>query len=77
MRTEPTPGASALVPFILLFALVGLPLVAYLWETVNELLSGFVSGTRLLVSLPLLAILVGLLVVLARRVRRLDPRQGE
>ena len=68
-------GPGTLVPFIALFALVGLPLVAYLWETLNELLSGFVDPVRLAVSVPVLVLFVALLVLLARGVQRLDERQ--
>lgn len=32
----------------------GIPLVAYLWETLNQLLSLHVNTSRLLISLPVL-----------------------
>lgn len=65
------PGIGGLIALIALFALLGLPLVGYLWETLNELLSGFVDPTRLLISIPVLAVFAVLLVLLARRVQKI------
>lgn len=36
-----------------LVVVIGVPLVAYLWETLNQLLSLHVNPIRLLVSVPL------------------------
>jgi len=41
-----------------LVVLLGVPVVAYLWETLNQLLALHVNPTRLLISLPLLVIFV-------------------
>lgn len=53
-----------------LFVVLGVPLVAFRWETLNVLLSGIVVGWRLLVAIPVLAVFGGLLVVLGRGVWR-------
>ncbi len=50
--------------------LLGMPVVAYLWETLNQLLSLHVNPTRLLISLPLLVVFVVWLWWLARQAQR-------
>ena len=52
-----------------LFVLLGVPMVAYLWETLNQLLALRLDPRRLLISLPVLAAFVGLLAVLGRTFR--------
>ena len=56
-----------------LFVIAGIPLVAYLWETLNQILSLEVGGKRLLISLPILLVLLGILWVMAKFVRRWQP----
>ena len=60
-----------------LFVLVGLPMVAYLWETINELLSLKVDPVRIGISIPVLALLIGLLAIVGRRVNawHLEPEK--
>lgn len=55
---------------ILLLVLVGGPLVAYLWETLNRLMAGFVEPVRLLIALPVLVLFALLLRFVARLVER-------
>lgn len=66
-----------LIAVLALFVVVGTPLVAYLWETVNLLLSGNVVATRLLLSIPLLLLFLGMLVLLARTVGRIEAAREE
>ena len=47
--TGPPPG---LVFRIALFVLVGTPLVAYLWDTLNHLFAGIIEPVRLVGLLP-------------------------
>ena len=47
---------------------IGLPMVAYLWETINELLALEFDPVRLAISVPLLAVFLGFLVVIGRRI---------
>jgi hypothetical protein len=56
-----------LVSVILALLLVGIPVVAFIWETLNHLLSGQVEPMRLLISVPV----VGLLYILLRIVARI------
>jgi hypothetical protein len=65
-----------LVGWIALFTLLGTPLVAYLWETLNQVLAGHFDLTRIGLSLPLLAALWILLIVLARLIQRWDDPGG-
>ncbi len=53
-----------------LYVLLGIPLVAYLWETINELLAFDVDPVRLLIAVPVLLLFLGLLILLNRLVRR-------
>lgn len=50
-----------------LFVIAGIPLVAYLWETLNEILALEAEWSRVLISIPVLLLLIGLLVLLSRR----------
>jgi len=68
MKPTTGPGLFRLILAMLGLALVGGALVAYLWETLNQLLAGHVDGVRVLVSLPVLAVFLLLLRFLARRV---------
>lgn len=59
-----------LIGAMAVFVLLGLPLVGYLWETLNELLALEADATRLLISVPVLALLGGLLWMLSKAVGR-------
>lgn len=58
------------------FVIVGAPLVYLLWRVVNDLLTGQVVGTRLLLAVPALVVFIIVLNVLARTVRRWDAGTG-
>ena len=64
------PSAGMLWLTMALFVLAGVPMVAYLWETLNELLALHVNISRLLISLPVLVLLLGVLWLLARTIQR-------
>ena len=64
---EKTPSPGRHLAALGLFLLLGIPLVAYLWETVHQVLSLDVGGTRLLISVPGLAAFVLLMRYIARR----------
>lgn len=53
-----------------LSVVVGAPLVAFLWETLNELLALHVNLSRLLISVPVLLLFAGMLWLLGRTIRR-------
>jgi len=73
MSTAKNPSRVEVVVVMLIFVILGFPLVGYLWETLNQLMSAEVQGDRLLLSVPVLLILLGLWWVLGKRVRQWNP----
>lgn len=67
MSHDSTPAPGQIFPWLALFILLGMPLVAYLWETLHQILAWHFEPTRLLLSVPVLALFVGLLFVLSRK----------
>jgi TRAP-type C4-dicarboxylate transport system permease small subunit len=63
---------GVLVGVLLCTIAIGTPLVSYVWETINQLLSGPVDLVRVSASVPALLLLVGCLAVFGRVVSRLD-----
>jgi hypothetical protein len=57
MADSAGPGVGKLAAWVLLLFIVGTPLVAYLWETLNHLLSGRFEPVQLLIALPVAAVL--------------------
>lgn len=76
MTSAVTPRSSSLVLGIALFVLLGTPLVAYLWETVNQLLSGIVDPMRLLITVPAALIFYFMLRFMARSVEAWSRERG-
>lgn len=72
MTSADTPRLARLIGRIALFVLVGTPMVAYLWETLNVLLSGRVEPGRLGMSLVVLALFAALLTFLSRAIHALE-----
>ena len=66
--THASNGTGRLVGAILLLVLLGVPFVAYLWETLNRLLSGIVEPVRLLIALPVAVVFLLLLRYIARTI---------
>lgn len=68
---EKTPfSMGKLMALMALFVIAGVPLVAYLWETLNELMALQARPVRLLIAVPVLLVFAGLLKLLADNVRR-------
>lgn len=61
------PSAARHLGSLGLFLLLGIPMVAYLWETVHQILALHVDTARLLISLPVLGAFVLLWRFIARR----------
>ena len=73
MRTmAQQPSSSRLILSIGLFVLVGFPLVAYLWESMNELCAGHVRPLQLLIAIPVAILLYLLLRFMARSIQSWD-----
>lgn len=60
-----------------LLVVAGTPLLAYVWETLNQVLAGHVDGRRLLITAPLAALLAALLFVAARTLNRVATPAGQ
>ena len=69
-NAEPGPSMAKLVIGMAVFVLLGFPLVGYLWDTLNELLALEVNTTRLLLTVPVIALLGALLWMLSKAVNR-------
>jgi UPF0716 family protein affecting phage T7 exclusion len=62
MRLPALQIATSLLGFVL----IGTPLVAYLWDTLNRLMAGHVEGPRLALAVVAGLLLAGLLRLLVR-----------
>jgi uncharacterized protein (DUF58 family) len=62
---------------IALFVLAGIPAVALLWDALNHLFAGQIDGTRLLLGLGGLVLLILLLAMLARTLTRWEAHRSE
>lgn len=69
-------GLGRLMLFMAIFVVVGTPLVYLLWTVVNDLLTGNIVTSRLLLAVPVLIVFIIVLTVLARTVRRWDAGTG-
>jgi hypothetical protein len=75
MRTDLSLGR--LIGGIALLVLIGTPLVAYLWETLNQTAAGYYDPLRLVIAVPVLLAFVVFVRFLARLVVRWDRHQLE
>jgi hypothetical protein len=71
------PSLARIFGLIAGFFILGMPMVAYLWETINQLLELRASGIQLLVAVPVLIVFLILLRFLARAVTRLEASRAE
>jgi len=63
-------STSRLILGMAALVLPGVPMVWYLWEVVNNLLSGVFDGRQLLIAVPVLIVFLALLRLVAKTVRR-------
>ena len=74
MRAHSSIAPHRLFLFLTVAFLIGAPLVAYIWDSLNRIVAG--EYRRLLVALPLLVVFIVFLVVFARQLqRRLEPEE--
>lgn len=69
MSTHAHISFGQLLAWEALFVILGTPLIAYLWETLNQLLALHADVARLGISVPVLLVLLGLLSLLSRRIQ--------
>jgi hypothetical protein len=74
---EQPVSTGKLAASILVVAVAGTPLVAWIWESLNELLSGHVEPVRLLLTVPALVLLYALLRWLAKRLERFERNAAQ
>ena len=77
MQGEGSPRLSRLIVLIAFFVLVGTPLVAYLWETTNVLMSGQIRPLQLGIAVVLLPIFLVVLRALANRIHAVEGRRAQ
>jgi hypothetical protein len=66
----PSPAVAPMVLRVALFAIIGIPLAAYLWDTLNHLVAGDLSSVRIIVAVPTLLVFILLILFLSREVWR-------
>lgn len=76
MAPTPEPGRpfslTAVTLRVAVLSLLGIPLLAYIWETLNKVVAGDFSSVRLIVAIPVLLAFLLLLRVVAREVWRIE-----
>lgn len=70
METNVHISMGRLIVQMALYVVIGTPMVAYLWQTLNDLLQLQADRDQLLIAVPVLLAFAGWLVLLARWVRR-------
>ena len=70
MTTHPQASPGKSLALMALIVIVGFPMVAYLWETLNDVLALKFEPTRLLITAPVLLVFIGFLILVARHLQR-------
>lgn len=70
-------GSGKIVLLMAVVVLVGLPMVAYLWETINRLLALEFDPLRIAISIPLLAVFLGFVTFVGRRLSAWHAQQEQ
>jgi ABC-type proline/glycine betaine transport system permease subunit len=71
----PSTAVAPLVARVAAFAIVGIPLAAFLWDTVNQLVAGVFSPVRIMLAVPALLLFGFLIRFLSREVWRWEGRR--
>ncbi len=66
------PGIGGLMAGMAVFVIVGIPMVFFIWQFINEILSGRFVPVDAGLAAVFLVLFVGFLRILASRVRRWD-----
>ncbi|NOK62255.1 MAG: hypothetical protein GFH27_549327n85 [Chloroflexi bacterium AL-W] len=70
MEKNKQPSFVAIVAQMVLFVVLGTPMVAYLWEIVNKMLSFSATPTQMLLGLPVLIVFIAFVTILTSRIRK-------
>jgi hypothetical protein len=71
-EASPARGTAGLTAGIAAFVFLGVPLLAYVWETLNDLLAGHWNPRRFLIAIPAFLLLLLLGRICAGVVQRWD-----
>jgi len=75
MRAGEKPGTGQLAVGLAFYLVLAVPLFAYLWSTLNELLSGEIRPVRLLLAAIALPVFIGVLYRMVRSIHRWEARR--
>lgn len=70
MEKNKQPSFVMIVVQMVLFVVIGTPMVAYLWEIVNKVLSLSATPTQILLGIPVLIVFLSFVAILTFRVRK-------
>ena len=70
MEQNKQPSFVMIVAQMVLFVVIGIPMVAYLWEIINKALALSATPTQLLLGIPVLILFVGFVALLTSRIRK-------
>jgi hypothetical protein len=71
MSDDAQPRMGPLIGTIALFTVLGAPILAFLWETLNRVLAGHFDLVRIGISLPLMVVFYFVLRWMARVAERI------
>jgi hypothetical protein len=71
MTDDTGPNLGRLIGVIALFALIGIPMVAYLWEVLNRIMAGHFDPVRIGIAIPVFLVWLLLLRFMARHLQQL------
>jgi hypothetical protein len=60
-----------MIGLIALFALLGIPMVAFLWEVLNRIMAGYFDPVRIVIAIPVFILWLFVLRFMARQVQKL------
>ncbi len=70
-------GIGKVVLLMALVVLLGLPMVAYLWETINRLLALDFDPVRIAISVPVLVVFLGFVTFVGRKLNAWHAQQEQ
>ncbi|MEM8532327.1 MAG: hypothetical protein AAGF95_15895 [Chloroflexota bacterium] len=70
MEHNKQPSFVMIVVQMVLFVIIGTPMVAYLWEIINKVLALSATPTQILFGIPVLILFVGFVAILTSRIRK-------
>jgi len=75
MRPGVKPGTGRLAVGLAVYLVLAVPLFAYLWSTLNELLAGDIRPVRLGIAVVVLPLFIAVLYLMVRSIHRWEARR--